>query len=52
MCLQRRSAMTGGHFRRRAVLMDSSLITFRHMMDQADSKMEHDIDTMHLNKFR
>jgi len=44
--------MTGGHFRRRAVLMDSSLITFRHMMDQADSKMEHDIDTMHLNKFR
>lgn len=49
---QRRSTAGENTTRRGAVLMDNTLVSFRRMMDQADSKMEKAIESMRLSKIK
>lgn len=49
---RRRSTAIGEPIRRGAVLLDSSVVSFRQMMDQADNKMETAIESMRLSKFK
>ncbi|KAI9552381.1 hypothetical protein GHT06_022747 [Daphnia sinensis] len=49
---KRRSTAGENTTRRGAVLMDNTLVSFRRMMDQADSKMEKAIESMRLSKVK
>ncbi|KZS10628.1 Adenylate cyclase type 4 [Daphnia magna] len=49
---KRRSTAGENTTRRGAVLMDNTLVSFRRMMDQADSKMEKAIESMRLSKIK